>query len=65
MFLKVLCLAIFFTYIVRKRNTDEEATEYPSVGTFQLIDDDEYDDINKVCLLNKSEDRNIPYDDTF
>ncbi|CAF1602837.1 unnamed protein product, partial [Adineta ricciae] len=45
--MKVLCLAIFFTCIIRKRNTDEEATEHLGVDAFQLMNDGEYSDINK------------------
>ncbi|CAF1492760.1 unnamed protein product [Adineta ricciae] len=45
--MKVLCLAIFFTRIVRKRNTDEEASEYMGVDAVQLMNDGEYNDISK------------------
>jgi len=49
--IKILCLAIFFAFICRKSNDDEEANEYLDENTLNLEKDEEYLHSTEVCFL--------------
>ncbi len=50
--LKILSLAIFFSYFIRKSDNDKEASEYLEENfDLDLNDDEEYLQSNKVCFI--------------